>query len=164
MNSKTLDKMIDENKGYRTETFSGSGVKDLKDILYYEITELGNTDILDYMKKNYRILKDFEIDKSILKDLKQNAENEEELKEWIIEEEQLIAITNSTDFIDEIYSFLSDILKSDNLNGIWLTTYEQVKEIYNGEEYNIDEYILPNKYIIISDLGVDGSLFVYINE
>lgn len=162
MNSKTLSKMIEDNKGYRTESFSGSGIKDLEELLYWEISVLGNIDILVYLKENYNIPSDFELDESTINKLKEKAEDEIELKKLIIEEEQKMAILNETYFIDQILNFIEERFGTKDVEAIWLTTDKNVLLRYmRGSDEVIDEYILPKEYIVISDLDIDGALFVY---
>lgn len=73
MVGETLSEMIKNRKGYRTETCSGSCVRDLEEILRFEIGELGNTDVLEYLKENHNILLDFELDENTINDLKEAA-------------------------------------------------------------------------------------------
>lgn len=48
--SPILSKMIESKKGYRTENFSGSLVRNLYDIIRYEFS-MGNSDIVSYIQK-----------------------------------------------------------------------------------------------------------------
>ena len=43
------------NLGYRTEEFSGSGVRDLHQIILFEVCELGNVDILLHILHKYKL-------------------------------------------------------------------------------------------------------------
>jgi hypothetical protein len=39
---------------------------------------------------------------------------------------------------------------------------ENVVTLYGGTDNDIDEYLIPDEnFIVISDLGIDGSLFVF---
>ena len=38
---------------YRSEDSSGSGVRDIIEVMVFEIYELGNTDILEYVSEHY---------------------------------------------------------------------------------------------------------------
>lgn len=49
---KRRDKMI----GYRTESFSGNGVRDLREVVAFEVQELCNSDIPLYLYEKYRRL------------------------------------------------------------------------------------------------------------
>lgn len=164
MISNTLSKMMHDKKGYRTENYSGSGIRNLEEILKYEIGILGNTDVLAYLKKNHNILSDFELDKNTIKDLKEVSEDDKDLKKLIIEEEQEMVISNSTYFIEQILNFIEQIIGTRKVTGLWLTTIENVVNIYGANIYNIDKYSLPKEYIVISDLSIDGALFVFKNN
>lgn len=144
--STTLTKMYNENLGFRTENFSGSGIRNLEDVVYFEIKELGNTDILDTMNELYGI--DF-------------------YPYMDIEDNFSVADESYRDVIELICSHCEKQFNAsrDNLGAIWLTTYDWVKKIYSkssNDQINMI-YILDNFYPI-SDLGVDGVLFVYKKE
>jgi hypothetical protein len=117
--------------------------------------------VLAYLKENYDILSDFELSEDVINDLKKVAKDNKDLKELIIEEEQQIAISNASYFIDQILNFIERAIGTKQVIGIWLTTIENVVNIYGGNTDNIDEYNLPKEYVVISDLGVDGALFVF---
>ena len=50
--SKTLKYMINTGEGYRN-TYCASGIIKLSEIIKFEINELNNMDIIDFMKLNY---------------------------------------------------------------------------------------------------------------
>ncbi len=161
MVSSTLSEMIHSGKGYRTETFSGSGVRNLEEILRFEISSLGNLDVLDYLKENYGILSDFAIEEEELINLKSIAKDENDLKQLIMSEEQQMVMEDPHYYIDQVMGFVCEILGKTNITGIWLTTRKNVITVYNGCPDDIDEYTLPKKYVVLSDLGADGALFAY---
>ena len=43
---------------YRNDDYSNSGVQKLVDIIFYEVFELGNTDILEYCNDHYQLTDD----------------------------------------------------------------------------------------------------------
>lgn len=151
MYSETLEIMLKEKKGYRTESFSGSGVRNLEDVVRFEIMELCNDDIIDYMQESYGILKSYQLEKD------GRALDSEEFYFKCQE--------NIDDVIDEIASYVKENLKIDDVRDIyvvWLTTKENVIDMYEAEsEWYIDEYIIPEERIILSDLGRDGALFAF---
>lgn len=111
----------------------------------FEIAELGNTDIIDYMQENYGLLSEYPCD----------MDNEEF---------SYTCIENVSYIVEEIMKYIRDYFHgSDDIMGIWLTTYDNVISRYRGCEHDIDSYVLPEDYLIISDLGCDGSLFVFRN-
>lgn len=52
---KTLSKMLQTRSGYRTESFSGSNVRNIRNVINYEVVELNNMDIIDYVRETYNI-------------------------------------------------------------------------------------------------------------
>lgn len=158
--SSALERMLSEERGYRTESYSGSGIRDVEEILRYEIGELGNTDILAYIRDNYGCLQDFNISEDIMESLKREALNEEELQLLIFEEEQNLAIENQDYFIEKVIDFLKDKFKEEVV-GLWFTSFNGVVEKYGGKIGDIDCYEIPQEAFVISDLGEDGVLFVF---
>ena len=65
MKSPTLKKMQEKERGFRVEHFRNSGVKNLKEILTFEVIDLGNEDILDYIEKQYGIKKEENVQATI---------------------------------------------------------------------------------------------------
>ena len=129
---------------YRSEDSSGSGVRDIIEVMVFEIYELGNTDILEYVSEHY--LSDDtkqDIDKVI------NAiEDGDELSE--------------DDIIDLCENIVNEINKKTKHNlkfALWLADKDVVKDMYAYDELNIDAYYTSD--IILSDLGYDGILFAY---
>lgn len=161
MISRTLSKIIEDKRGYRTESYSGSGVRNLKEILRYEIVILGNTDILAYLRDNYDILPEFKLNENTISSLRETAEDDNELKQLIIDEEQQIAIVNADYFIEQILNFVQRVIGSKEATGLWLTTFKNVINRYGGNSEDIDEYSLPDRFIVLSDLDNDGALLVF---
>lgn len=130
---------------YRSEETGGSGVRNIIDIMIFEIYELGNTDILDYVLETY--LKDTdmrELLKNIIDDVSAYSINEiEEVCE---------------DIIQEINAQTGHNLKY----ALWLADYNVVAEIYSFDDSTIEAYKTSD--IILSDLGRDGILFAYDKE
>lgn len=135
--SNTLILLYLTRKGYRTEKYRGSRVRDIKSIIDFEINELENIDIIDTMQNLYT---DFPI--------KEESE-----------------INNKS--IEIICDFISKKLNTslDNIESIWLTSKENVMKYYIDCNYNnddIDEYNISHNFIPISDLDKEGVLFAYI--
>lgn len=144
--SRNLDVMLKQGLGFRTEDFSGSGVRKLEDVVYYEIRELGNTDILDTMSELYGL----------------------NFKSYMdVEDENVVADESYHEVLELIFSFLEKHFNTsrDNLNAIWLTTYENVQKIYCRQPNDkINMVYIYHNFYPISDLGSDGTLFVYKKE
>lgn len=124
---------------YRIEQFA-AGITNIKDIIDFEIKELRNLDIPDYLG----IKLDSEIDQRMF----ENANTADDLSENVIDE-----------IIEKVY----DEVKGFSY-GLWLgDNPERIKEMYGNSDvkdilsvYDIDK----NKLKILSNLGSDGILFV----
>lgn len=151
--------MITKEKGYRNSNFLGSNVIDLQEILWYEIGDMKNCDILDFMNKNYGTKFDFHVK---LEDYYFENYTKELMQEILDGAMDSIIAENYATFVNEILNVLENKLGTRKLFGLWLTTKNGVKMRYCKSESNfIDEYQIPNKVIPISDLCLDGALFVY---
>jgi hypothetical protein len=146
--SETLKKLTEDGYGYRNETCYGSGVRTLSEVIYFEIEELGNIDIITTMATLYN----------------------PELMEYLYEEDG-----DSYVYPDELINVQEEILKileskmnttRDNLCAIWLTTEEAVETLYCNQcaETDIRKIKILNSWLPISDIGYDGILFVYNKE
>ena len=135
---------------YRSEDSSGSGVRDIIDVMTYEIYELRNLDILDYVFEHYEFSTGLSNDISAylyaLSDdvyyhmAKQNVQN------------------LCTKIVDEINKKTKHNLKF----ALWLADRDVVADMYADDELNIDAYYTSD--VILSDLGYDGQLFAYDEE
>ena len=138
--SNTLEFMIKDGEGYRN-TYGTFGVSDLSDIIKFEVNELHNTDIFDFMRNNYKA---YSVNPLYDKNNK---------------------IEYTLYFISRLFN-----TSIDNLRGVWLTTYQNVldKYCYDGLDSGFNEVIKVNihekKMIPISDLGDDGALFAYVEN
>ena len=143
--SMTLNTMLNQKVGFRTEDFSGSNVRNLKDVVYYEIRELKNTDILDTMNELYGL----------------------DFSNCIDFEEECVYDECYWDVSEQIFSHLEKQFNTsrDNLRAIWLTTYDNVEKIYCRQPTDkINMVYIHHNFYPISDLGSDGVLFVYKKE
>lgn len=129
---------------FRTESCYGSGVRDITDIMEHEIFELGNMDIPEYLLKNHKKL------------LSKNSQTLLSCK-----------YLYSTNLLDSTKRKLCECIIAD-LNkatgksykyGLWLADKDIVKELYDGNDTNIDAYEVSD--MKISDLGKDGALYLY---
>ena len=166
--SKTALKIINSNKGYRTEAFSGSGERNVREVIKFEKGELGNTDILEFLQDNYRILEEYKISQEEFKELQKSCDYSFKINELIIESFKYMCQENSKTITDDIILFLTKYfsVNEEELEAIWLTDLDSVKKIYLNESEDedlIDLYNLPecNSYLVISDLDEDGILVIY---
>lgn len=133
---------------YRSEDSYGSGVRDIIQVMTYEIYELGNTDILEYVCEHYLSNETKQVVTQLIRVI-ENGENE--LSEQDIE-------NLCIDIIDEINKKTNHNLKY----ALWLADKNVVEDMYADDELNIDTYYVSD--IILADLGYDGMLFAYDNE
>lgn len=118
--------------GYRNEEVYGSRVNNLYDIVDWEINELENLDIPDYLQKHYGF-NAFEIDFD---------------RYDYIEDGSLAEAT--IDFLKQRFP--------EYKYGLWLASKEAVVDYYEGDENNMNRYIIPDDAVIVSDLGREGYL------
>lgn len=159
--SKTLDGMLQQGYGYRTESFSGSGVRRIDEVIRYELS-LGNTDIVEFCQTNHQILKDICVDEEFWAEI-ENLDVEEQ-QASVAEELSHICQENAPYIVEEIVKFAMAMLgvaRREELFALWLTTADKVVELYGGNTENVEQYSLHSaRYLVISDLGEAGALFV----
>lgn len=130
---------------YRSEDSYGSGVRDILDIMTFEIYELKNIDILEYTLDHYL----------------QNSNIEETVENMIAD----IEIFNEEEIYKVCKLIINEINKQTDHNlkyALWLAEYDAVSNIYSFDESSIEAYNTSD--IILSDLGYDGVLFGYDEE
>ena len=133
--------------GYRTESAYGSNVRKLKDIIFFEVSELLNIDIFEYCINNYRLPKyiKFKLRNTILLIEEGQEVNEERLKRNI----------------DDLIDSLNKIFEIDLRYGLWVCENKQtIIDYYDANEYDVDTYDVSDG-IIISDLEEDGILYAF---
>lgn len=147
--------------GYRTEAYSGSGVRDAEAVIRFEILELGNTDIPDTLLNQTMFI--------------QNAELRKDM-EWLIRyiednggpgDEDVFEDPNDTRVLEIIKRILPEVRKHslDIKYALWLADKDEVLKDnenggYGGNESNIDKY--PVSPVCLSNLGNMGCLFGYV--
>lgn len=133
--------------GYRTESAYGSNVRKLKDIIFFEVSELLNIDIFEYCINNYQLPKHikYKLRNTILLIEEGQEVNEERLKRNI----------------DNLIDSLNKIFEIDLRYGLWVCENKQtIIDYYDANEYDVDTYDVSDG-IIISDLGEDGILYAF---
>ena len=113
--------------------------------MLFEITNLNNADILDYINKHYILpssLKD-KIQTFIdnVDDLEENDEDVEQTLEMII------------DYIERQTGKKINYV-------LWLADKEAVRNLYDGDELEMYGYDVDDA-LILSDLGYDGTLYAF---
>lgn len=136
--------------GYRTETFQGSGYRNVYDVLKFEIFELSNIDILCTILDNKLVPyhhEDFVLD--LISDVNQDCYFEDTLQDEVIY--QLVRIIKKHTGIAINYCLWladKDAVLDNNLYGSGINNDSDVDVYETGD-------------IILSDLGRDGKLFGY---
>lgn len=125
---------------FRTESFRGSGVRDLRQIISFEVVELGNIGTLLRAKENEYVKND-----DILSSL-----------------DKLIFITTFNSYLDMFVSdLLEEISKTQNIKlnyGLWLADLDTVENIYlNDENATVDIYDIKDGFVL--DRLRDGELY-----
>lgn len=147
--------------GYRTESYSGSGVRDIAEIIEFEMSVLCNKDIPEYVLKHYahRLTQDARRDIEAI------------LVEDCCDEYPFVGdghghgVGDRGDLHGLIQAIIAAVAGPDvNIRyGLWLSTYEAVKDLYaRGTDDVIDAY--PTSIYIFSDLWPDGRLYGYAEE
>lgn len=139
---------------FRTEAFSGSGVRDAAEVMAFETFELGNTDILETLCNSHLKESDmFNICSKYIKDLEDCVINLDEFPE-----------EDGISFYKEV---LEEIARRTGITvkyALWLADKETVtdRDWYGKDmvdESDFDAYVVGP--IILSDLGSDGTLYGY---
>ena len=133
---------------YRTEAFSGSGVRDGVEVVWYEIFKLGNIDILDCLSRT--ILNRHSICE-VMMQCQQNLENNGYVEDMGEEDAKA--------FVRRIIEAVNEETGKNVNYALWLADKETVKNIYHGEDEDIDSYQTGS--VVLSDIGYDGTLYGY---
>lgn len=134
--SPTAQNIMQTRMGFRSESYSGSMVRDLKEVVSYELG-MGNNDIIKFCQEQYHLDVESPDEDSILADRLYY-----ESGVWQVVKERL-----------------GDPKGCDAL---WLTSLKGVTGKYlGGGNYDYDLYILPPRFMVLSDLGEDGILVAY---
>lgn len=153
--TKELKTLLQKGYGYRTETFSGSKVRNLKDVLYFELYELFNTDIYSYILNHYKHLLSDNMIEIFTEFLSVGEYDWDDYIDTYLEYKE-----ESMNCIENVCKTLLETDDVSNIKAIWLASYRRVMTLYQGKEDTIDTYSLE-KMKVLSDLGEDGSLFIY---
>lgn len=154
---------------FRTESYSGSGVRRIEDVIEYEMTELGNKDIPRYMLKHYDIGEALRLDlQAILRDDpagKYGVHNREDLQRLI------------SRMIDELSAVLGQNTEDgQRVNAmrlryaLWLAPLRAVSEHYVRDDGSAQAYATASRTlynpepVVLSDLGDEGVLLAFADE
>lgn len=131
---------------YRTESFSGSGVRDAVSVLTFEVCDLANTDILAYCLEHYSLKRmHFNETLQVLKDSLEDGD--------AVDEQDIRNLME--DLLKHIESETSHTIKY----ALWLAEKKTVLSDYGGTEESVEAYECGQ--VILSNLGEDGILYGY---
>lgn len=145
---------------YRTEVFSGTGIRNALSVMVFETCELWNTDIPETLA--HGVLADNPISVELLDlAIRINSQNE-------------VSINEVKKIFERALDAINSVTGEKIRYALWLADAQQVKEkywrfgngVYNSEKEcpePTEGDIVPYETgpIILSDLGVDGTLYGY---
>lgn len=138
--SNPLQTMLEEGCGFRNNEWGESRVWDLQDVVYHEMTALMNSDIPEFLNEHYNA--------GICLD--DNGKFDTDAFEY-----------EAPCYVSDVMDFIRSKVGEDELYGVWLTTKSSVLKIYDsGSETTVSMYQIPEDALVISDLDIDGALFV----
>lgn len=128
---------------YRTKSAYDSKHRGIIDVMQYEIFELNNSDILDYMLIHHTDAFDVHL-----------------ISRFYSVFAGLINTHDAQhDFCRELVEALNSYYNVHLKYCLWLASKSTVLDLYNASEQDIQAY--ETSSIILSDLGMDGTLFAY---
>ena len=127
---------------YRTEMSASSERKAIP-VMLFEITELHNTDILDYVMNHYHL------PGILMQNIQEYIDNIDDIEE---------GDENVAYMLKEILGCIEDETGVNVRYALWLADKDAVEELYDGDELDVYPYETDNA-IILSDLGYDGTLY-----
>ena len=133
--------MIESGVGYRTEAYSGTGVRDAIEVATFEMVTFGNNDIPTTLLKLYG----------------GESEHWNWMRDWAEDEWDEILSIDVEEALEDIFA---NDLPIKVRYALWLAPEEAVKEYYVRPHSSprIDAYPVRNA-VVLSDLGYDGVLF-----
>lgn len=136
---------------YRTEAAYGSGIRDIVQVICYEVFSLGNTDVLHYLLGKHTSCFNMPMQHEMLSLCKVidgcTAVFDDTLEEEHLEKiRQIVTAMNSYYNVELKYC-------------LWLADLDTVRQLYDGCEEDIKAYKISQ--YILSNLGEEGILFAY---
>lgn len=112
-------------------------------VMLFEITELHNTDILEYVMNHYHL------PGILMQNIQDYIDNIDDVEE---------GDENVEYMLKEILGCIEDETGINVNYALWLADREAVEELYDGDELDVNAYDIDNA-IVLSDLGYDGTLY-----
>jgi hypothetical protein len=159
--SDTLNFMLKSNQGFRNDKFLDSKIYNAFNIIYFEITTLYKTGLVDFCNKHYNTNIDCYYT-HLHEEWKADGMTAEEIQE----EENHCFSNEAPEFASSLMKFVENYFKSKKVYAIWLTSKEGVNKNYfynlntSNQDKCISKYKIPTDALPISDLDDQGTLFL----
>ena len=134
---------MDELK-YRCEDCYGSGERDIKRVIKHEVSELRNIDILEYCYEHYALSDNLSSDIRTVIDRINQYEDVDDILSGVI---------------DRLVSELNALTGKNLRFCLWLGEFQYIQDFY-GEPTHASS----TSDVILSELGLDGTLYAFENE
>lgn len=148
--SKSAIDILVNAHGYRSDDYSDTDlITSNVGVLYHEINDLENDDIIDFVEDHYGL------QNNVTRDI----------DEYVVRDSDGRVIQD--DLVREIDQRIREILHSNTYDLIWICDSKQdVQDSDYAEDehsiYRVDLPDNPKEYAIVSDLGKQGCLIAYI--
>lgn len=130
---------------YRNDSWSGSKITDIFEVIRYEVCDLRNTDIFSWCMEKYPL------SGRLWKALKENIR--------VIGNGDAVPMSDVERDIHDLIKEISDLKGYPLTHALWLARKEVVKSRYCGTEDNMSAYI--TSFTVLSDIGPEGALYAY---
>jgi len=155
--SETLLHLLSSGKGFRSEAYSGSGERDLDEVLHHEFFALCNNDIAATLVEQYYYRYCRPENQEAWDTIKFYAEYDWEAEgddPWF---------ELKYDLLEAIPKVLHDIVGKDVKYCLWVAEKDFVAQHYaSGKTNEIDCYDLSKHVAVLSDLGQEGCLLAFL--
>lgn len=159
--------LFHENIGYRTETYSGSGIRDMEHVVSFEILELGNVDILDTLLHKTMFIQNADLRNDMAAAITWLETHG--APGWDRSETEYPSDTKVDRHLRLLIPRVLDEIRKHSFKdlkyALWLADYEAVANKDQYGEYIADPKSEIHKYktsgVILSECGYDGALFAY---
>ena len=136
---------------YRSDSVFGEGIREPVKVVAHEFFELGNTDIPEYILKHYDVPEECQKEwKALIDEMDKNAYVDD------------VSESDKLAYADRLIQELSKAVHKEIKYVLWLTSREDVLDLYEADPDDIDEYEVSD--VILSDVGHDGRLYGYTND
>ena len=139
---------------YRNDSAFGDGVRDAARVVAYEIFELGNIDIIDYILSHVAL-------PEVVADEWRGFLDEYEENDFVTDENGIPYHAEAKNAIAKVRALLDEVsrvAKAEIRFVLWLAGEQAVRTRYDGNDENMSAYDVSGG-VVLSDLGFDGRLY-----